>query len=82
MYQKNNIFTGAYTIDKSKAFYPKARWVVRKRIGDSFFTADMSEEGSIVLILEDQENDFWSVMSFLNQDDIDNLIDQLTKSKE
>ena len=80
-YQKHNIYTSAYTIAKDGALYPEqAKFIVYKRVGESTFSQDLSNEGSIVLILEDTKKSFWSVMSFLTLEDAQNLLTQLQEA--
>ena len=74
-YKKHNVFLGNYII-KDKKMSPDGGYVVMKQLdGGSVFSRDLEEEGSIVLILED--NNFWPIMSFLTAKEALELADRL-----
>jgi len=74
-YAKHGLFTGIYQA-RGKVFDlpDKASWQVLKYVGhqapsSGVFSNDMNERGEIALVLNDEENNFWPIISFLTQEE-------------
>ena len=85
-YQKHQIFWGAYKSEREDfVSLPDAQWIIRRHIGmdeeGGHFSHDPSdlglEQSNITLILEDEKNSFWPVMSFLTPEEATELARQL-----
>jgi len=84
-YKKHNIYTTKYKVVKNKFIVPKsAKWIVLKYLGYSppygnFIKEKLKDKEDILaLILDDETNNFWTVISFLTKDEAKELCSQLT----
>lgn len=68
-YTRNQIYTGVYKIPKTGEIrLPGTHWKVRGYAGDCLFGLGVLDSSkSVVLILDDEKNSFWPVMSFLRR---------------
>jgi len=82
-YDKHNLYWGAYKPQKDFVGIKKADWIVERFLGEDDaggnFSNNPNDKGTICLILEDKENSFWPVMSFLSNEEIRKLIKDLTE---
>lgn len=84
-YGKHNIYWGIYTPKEDTVKLPsKAEWKVLKYVGfetgSGIFSNNLEEKGVIALILADEENRFFPVISFLTREEAESLIRQLKKA--
>jgi len=82
-YSKHNIFTKIYEIDRHGVVkIPKsAKWIVLNYIGYKDGKGIFKEDGKgiVALILNDEENQFLPVISFLTREEVVELALQLLK---
>lgn len=85
MYTKHNLFWGIYKNKKGTVNLPEnCKWKIMKLIGSiesgGVYTENLEKDGQLVLVLEDETNHFWSVISFLTVTEAVNLSKQLLEA--
>jgi len=84
-YGKYNIFTAKYEVDENgvvKGISPKAKWMAMAFEGyaDSEGRFTRVPKGDIiVLVLDDEDNEFWPVISFLTREEAKRLAEELLR---
>lgn len=82
-YSKHNLYWGEYKPQKDFTGIDEAHWIVRKMttVTDEggIFSSSPNDKGETCLILDDEKNNFWPVMSFLDKEEIKDLIESLKK---
>lgn len=80
-YSKHNLYWGQYKPDNGSVGLDKCNWVVLRYVGSDeehgHFTNNPEDKGDICLVLNDEENQFWPVMSFLSKDEAKKLAQEL-----
>lgn len=84
-YRKHQLYLNDYEVKDGVVLLPKeCYWKVQRQIGGRMFTKlDEEEKGRICLILNQDYSDtrgFWSVMSFLTNEEARKLRDQLDQA--
>jgi len=81
-YNKHQLYKGYYKMDSGGEIQlpDKCHWRVSKYAGDCSWVSDNERIGPITLLLEETYDDgggFWSVISFLTEDEARELASQL-----
>ena len=83
MYSKHQFYRGKYRFDDGVIKLPEScKWVTRGFVGYEgsagiFLTEPVVGKEKVALILDDSENSFWPVMSFLTRWEAERLASEL-----
>ena len=87
-YRKHQIYCGIYDVPENGRVQLEdgCQWVIRKYLGlregygEGEFDDCLEAEGEIALLLDDGDNGFWPVISFLSKEEAISLADDLLES--